>query len=69
MLKYMVMLVGEDAEALVLQVQEGARIKEDVSAERKLCNVVQAGEVVYRWWREALPVKIKLGVKLSDLTR
>eukprot|EP00965_Chrysotila_dentata_P104405 3447595-Pleurochrysis_carterae.AAC.1 len=45
--KHIVVLAGEDAEALMLKVQEAAGFKEDMSAERGLCNVVQAGGVLY----------------------
>eukprot|EP00965_Chrysotila_dentata_P028365 942914-Pleurochrysis_carterae.AAC.1 len=65
----MVVLAGEDAEALMLQVQEGARIKEDLSAERALCKVVQAGGVVYKVAAGSFAGHSRLHVKLSDLTR
>eukprot|EP00965_Chrysotila_dentata_P152095 5025549-Pleurochrysis_carterae.AAC.1 len=64
----MVVLAGEDAEALMLQVQEAARIKEDVSAERVLCNVVQAGGVLYKVVAGSFAGQNRLEVKLSNLT-
>eukprot|EP00965_Chrysotila_dentata_P144275 4765356-Pleurochrysis_carterae.AAC.1 len=49
------------------QVLEGARIEEDVSAERALCNVVQAGEVVYKVVAGSFAGQSRLGVTRLEI--